>query len=149
MGDGELPFEAEDFHEDLENIDLSGKKVAVFGSGDTAYELFCEAVTIFEERLVERGAELVQEGLKIELAPEDEEDVENAVILQLHLLRSSKNGSVNVETMLSATAITKLRDGKLMLATTYNGLFIEQDGEWKQILNGFQKRIRIYIAKIM
>ena len=27
--------------------------------------------------------------------------------------------------MLSATAITKLRDGKLMLATTYNGLFIE------------------------
>ena len=36
--------------------------------GDTAYELFCEAVTIFEERLVERGAELVQEGLKIELA---------------------------------------------------------------------------------
>ncbi|MGQ0416045.1 flavodoxin domain-containing protein [Bacillus sp. HC-TM] len=75
-GDGELPFEAEDFHDDLENIDLAGKKVAVFGSGDTAYELFCEAVTIFEERLVERGAELVQEGLKIELAPEDEEDVE-------------------------------------------------------------------------
>ena len=75
-GDGELPFEAVDFHDDLENIDLAGKKVAVFGSGDTAYELFCEAVTIFEERLVERGAELVQEGLKIELAPEDEEDVE-------------------------------------------------------------------------
>lgn len=68
--------------------------------------------------------------------------LKNAVILQLHLLRSSKNGSVNVETMLSATAITKLRDGKLMLATTYNGLFIEQNGEWKQILNGFQKRIR-------
>ena len=64
-GDGELPFEAEDFHDDLENIDLAGKKVAVFGSGDTAYELFCEAVTIFEERLVERGAELVQEGLKM------------------------------------------------------------------------------------
>ena len=149
MGRWGLPFEAEDFHEDLENIDLSGKKVAVFGSGDTAYELFCEAVTIFEERLVERGAELVQEGLKIELAPEDEEDVENAVILQLHLLRSSKNGSVNVETMLSATAITKLRDGKLMLATTYNGLFIEQNGEWKQILNGFQNELGIYIAKIM
>ncbi len=66
----------------------------------------------------------------------------NAVTLQLHLLRSSKNGSVNVETMLSATAITELRDGKLLLATTYNGLFIEQDGEWKKILNGFQKRIR-------
>ncbi|KEK22239.1 hypothetical protein [Bacillus gaemokensis] len=47
-----------------------------------------------------------------------------------------------METMLSATAVTKLDDGKLMLATTYDGLFIEQNGEWKQILNGFQKRIR-------
>ena len=28
-----------------------------------------------------------------------------------------------------------------MLATTYNGLFIEQDGEWKQILNGFQNEL--------
>lgn len=44
-----------------------------------------------------------------------------------------------METMLSVTAITKLRDGKLLLATTYNGLFVEQDGEWKRILNGFQK----------
>lgn len=67
--------------------------------------------------------------------------LKNAVILQLHLLRSSKNGSVNVETMLSATAITKLRDGKLLLATTYNGLFVEQDGEWKRILNGFQNEL--------
>ena len=25
-GDGELPFEAEDFHDDLENIDLAGKR---------------------------------------------------------------------------------------------------------------------------
>ena len=36
-----------------------------------------------------------------------------------------------------------------MLATTYNGLFIEQDGEWKQILNGFKNELGIYIAKIM
>ncbi|MDR4369520.1 flavodoxin domain-containing protein, partial [Bacillus cereus] len=75
-GDGKLPFAAEDFHEDLENIDLAGTKVAVFGSGDTAYELVCEAVAIFEERLVARGAELVKEGMKIELSPEDEENVE-------------------------------------------------------------------------
>ena len=44
-------------------------------------------------------------------------DVEKCSNFAMHLLRSSKNGSVNVETMLSATAITKLRDGKLMLAT--------------------------------
>lgn len=47
-----------------------------------------------------------------------------------------------METMLSATAVTKLEDGKLMLATTYDGLFIEQDGKWERILSGFQKRIR-------
>ncbi|CAI8981669.1 MULTISPECIES: flavodoxin domain-containing protein [Bacillus] len=34
-GDRELPFEAEDFHDDLEGIDLAGKKVAVFGSGES------------------------------------------------------------------------------------------------------------------
>lgn len=75
-GEGELPFEAEDFHDELENVDLSGKKAAVFGSGDTAYELFCEAVPILEKRLTECGAELVVEGLKIELAPEEDEDIE-------------------------------------------------------------------------
>lgn len=58
------------------------------------------------------------------------------------MLKSSRNGSVIVETMLSATAVTKLEDGKLMLATTYDGLFIEQDGKWERILSGFQKRIR-------
>ncbi|MBY0598614.1 hypothetical protein [Bacillus bingmayongensis] len=47
-----------------------------------------------------------------------------------------------METMLSATAVTKLEDGKLILATTYDGLFMAQSGEWKQVLTGFQKRIR-------
>jgi flavodoxin I len=75
-GDGDLPYEAEDFYDDLEGFDLSGKKAAVFGSGDTDYPKFCEAVRIFEERLVECGAEIAQEGLKIELSPETDEDVE-------------------------------------------------------------------------
>ncbi|MDM5189206.1 hypothetical protein QUF99_18450 [Bacillus sp. DX4.1] len=47
-----------------------------------------------------------------------------------------------METLLSATAVTTLEDGKLILATTYDGLFVQENGEWKQILNGFQKRIR-------
>ncbi|WP_459500170.1 WD40/YVTN/BNR-like repeat-containing protein [Bacillus sp. C1] len=47
-----------------------------------------------------------------------------------------------METMLSATAVTKLEDKKLILATTYNGLFMVQNRKWKQVLPEFQKRIR-------
>jgi flavodoxin I len=78
-GDGELPYEVEDFYDDMENLDLSGKKAAVFGSGDHAYPKFCAAVDILEERLVACGAELIEEGLKVELAPETEEDIERCV----------------------------------------------------------------------
>jgi flavodoxin I len=78
-GDGELPYEVEDFYDDIESLDLSGKKTAVFGSGDHAYPKFCAAVDLIEERLVACGAELVQEGLKVELAPETEEDIEMCV----------------------------------------------------------------------
>ena len=35
-GDGELPYEVEDFYDDIENLNLTGKKAAVFGSGDHA-----------------------------------------------------------------------------------------------------------------
>lgn len=78
-GDGELPYEVEDFYDDIENLDLTGKKAAVFGSGDHAYPKFCAAVDILEERLVACGAELIEEGLKVELAPETEEDIERCV----------------------------------------------------------------------
>jgi flavodoxin I len=75
-GDGELPYEAEDFYEALLQVNLTGKKAAVFGSGDTAYAKFCEAVDILEQRIKECGADLVCEGLKIEYTPstQDEKD---------------------------------------------------------------------------
>lgn len=76
-GDGELPDEALDFYEDLDGLDLSGKKVAIFGSGDTSYPEFCEAVVILEDKFKERGAEIVTEGLKVEFTPDTDEDVEN------------------------------------------------------------------------
>ncbi|WP_134704646.1 flavodoxin [Ammoniphilus sp. YIM 78166] len=68
-GDGELPDEFLDFYEDMNNLDLSGKKVAVFGSGDHAYIHYCAAVDILETKVKELGAELVQGGLKIEMSP--------------------------------------------------------------------------------
>ncbi len=72
-GDGELPDDFLDIYEDMDQLDLSGKKSAVFGSGDRAYEHFCGAVDLLEHRIAERGGELVMEGLKIEHAPYGED----------------------------------------------------------------------------
>ncbi|MFC0524399.1 flavodoxin [Pontibacillus salicampi] len=72
--DGDLPYEAEDFYEELANVDLTGVKAAVFGSGDTAYPQYCEAVHTFEDQLKAQGAAIVQEGLKVEMAPTTDED---------------------------------------------------------------------------
>lgn len=72
-GDGELPDDFLDIYEDMDELDLSGKKAAVFGSGDRAYEHFCGAVDLLEQRIAERGGELVMEGLKIEHAPYGED----------------------------------------------------------------------------
>ncbi|MFF2529058.1 flavodoxin [Brevibacillus sp. NPDC058079] len=68
-GDGELPDECLDFYEEMDDIDLSGKKVVAFGSCDSAYEHVGAAVDILLKKASERGAETPLEGLKIELSP--------------------------------------------------------------------------------
>ncbi|MBR2563305.1 MAG: flavodoxin [Paenibacillus sp.] len=72
-GDGELPDEFLDFYEELDELDLSGKRAAVFGSGDTSYEQFCGAVDVTAKKLLERGAEVSPEMLKIEYSPLEQE----------------------------------------------------------------------------
>ncbi|MEI4830348.1 flavodoxin [Bacillus sp. FJAT-53711] len=74
-GDGDLPDDFLDFYDEMDKLDLTGKKAAVFGSCDTAYPKYGAAVDILIEKLQERGANVVLEGLKVELTPEDE-DVE-------------------------------------------------------------------------
>ncbi|WP_297988378.1 flavodoxin [Anoxybacillus sp.] len=72
-GDGELPDDFLDFYDELDDVDLTGKKAAVFGSCDSSYEKYGAAVDILIEKLQERGAEVVLEGLKVELTPTNEE----------------------------------------------------------------------------
>lgn len=72
-GDGELPDDFLDFYDKLDSVDLTGKKAAVFGSCDSSYEKYGAAVDILIEKLQERGAEVVLEGLKVELTPTNEE----------------------------------------------------------------------------
>lgn len=79
-GDGELPYHFEDFYRGLAKLDLTGRKAAVFGSGDTFYDHFCASVDIIREELVKRGAEVIDEGLKVELNPNKEEQQKCAAL---------------------------------------------------------------------
>ncbi|HET7658222.1 MAG TPA: flavodoxin [Bacillales bacterium] len=72
-GDGELPDELLDFHEEMQELDLTGKKAAVFGSFDWSYGDGGVAVDIMQKTLQKLGAEIVQENLKIELSPTPED----------------------------------------------------------------------------
>ncbi|MDM5297722.1 flavodoxin [Bacillus pumilus] len=75
-GDGDLPYEAEDFYEEVSSLALNDIKTAVFGSGDDSYPKFCEAVHTFHDMLKTTGASVFPETLKMELAPDTDEDVE-------------------------------------------------------------------------
>lgn len=73
--DGDLPYEVEDFYDELADVELTGISAAVFGSGDPVYPRFCEAVHLLEDQLKEAGADLIAEGLKIDMNPDAEEDL--------------------------------------------------------------------------
>ncbi|MWC27772.1 flavodoxin [Paenibacillus sp. MMS18-CY102] len=72
-GDGELPDEMLDYYEAMDGLDLNGKQAAVFGSGDSAYDIFCGAVDTLEQKLKDRGAAIAADSIKVELNPTNEE----------------------------------------------------------------------------
>lgn len=73
-GDGELPDDFFEFYDDLDSIDLTGKKAAVFGSCDSAYPQYGAAVDLLINKLKERGADIFSDGLKVELTPDEQEE---------------------------------------------------------------------------
>jgi flavodoxin short chain len=54
----------------LDKAGLTGKKVAVFGCGDSSYEYFCGAVDAIEEKAEDLGAVLIGDSLKIDGDPD-------------------------------------------------------------------------------
>ncbi|MDR7002454.1 flavodoxin [Neobacillus niacini] len=72
-GDGDLADEFLDFYEEMDGLDLTGKIAAAFGSCDSTYEHRGRAVDILSDKLLELGADVVADGLKIDLAPTDSE----------------------------------------------------------------------------
>ena len=65
-GDGELQDDFIPFEKEMEKVDLSGKKAACFGPGDSAYPQFCKAVDVLEEKLKNCGAKIIIDSLKID-----------------------------------------------------------------------------------
>jgi len=62
--DGELQEDFQDFYEEMDRLDLSGKKVAVFGPGDSSWDEYCRAVDLLEEKSRELKADLIAPGFK-------------------------------------------------------------------------------------
>lgn len=63
------------FYADLAGVDLAGRRVAVFGCGDTGYDRFAKAVDFVAERVRQRGATLIAEPLKIDRDPTKSRDL--------------------------------------------------------------------------
>lgn len=59
------------FYDELARADLKGRRVAVFGCGDSGYDRFCKAVDFVEQRALGRGAALILGSLKIDKHPKD------------------------------------------------------------------------------
>lgn len=76
-GDDEIELQ-DDFipiFDGLDTAGLKGKKVAVYGCGDSSYEYFCGAVDVIEEKSESLGAEVIGDSLKIDGDPDTDEVV--------------------------------------------------------------------------
>lgn len=70
---GELPFEVEDFYDEIAEMNLKGKVCGVFGSGDHFYDEFCGAVDLMYEVMEESGATMIPNKVKVDMDPEGED----------------------------------------------------------------------------
>lgn len=71
--DGDLPYEVEDFYEELEDVSIKNQLFAVFGSCDAFYDTYGGAIDLMGERLEELGAKVVPPWLKVDLEPNKED----------------------------------------------------------------------------
>ncbi|UKS28751.1 flavodoxin [Paenibacillus sp. HWE-109] len=74
-GDGDLADDFLDFYDEMDDIQLDGKKAAVFGSADSSYAEYGAAVDTLITKLKELGAEVTLDGLKVELSPSKDDKV--------------------------------------------------------------------------
>jgi flavodoxin I len=72
-GDDGVEFQEDfvPFYKELDRVLLTGRKVALFGCGDSGYEHFCGALDLLEAKMEELGAIIVNEPLRIDGEPID------------------------------------------------------------------------------
>ncbi|PAB00449.1 flavodoxin [Enterococcus canintestini] len=75
-GDGEVPFDLEDFYDDLPDFELEGKVFGVVGSGDSELypDYFCQAAVDFDQAFEKTGAKRGAQLVKIENDADDEDE---------------------------------------------------------------------------
>lgn len=88
-GDGQVPDEAQDFYEDLADVDLEGTKFAVLGSSSKTHIHFGRAVDYFTMQLNSSNGEQVADSVKINEDP-DEDDMLRVDRLGSYVLKSLK-----------------------------------------------------------
>jgi len=84
---GEVPDEAQDFYDDLEDTDLERTKFAVLGSSSKAHRHFGRAVDYFTMMLNSSNGEQVADSVKIDQDP-DEDDFQRIKMLGDNVLKS-------------------------------------------------------------
>lgn len=62
--DGQLQEDFQEFYDSMEEVDLKGKRVAVFGTGESDWDEFCAAVEILEEKARDLHADIMAPGFK-------------------------------------------------------------------------------------
>lgn len=70
--DIELQEDFEEFYEKMTDMNLDGRKYAVFAPGDSSYQHFGGSVDMLEEKIADLGGKILVAGLKIDGDPEGE-----------------------------------------------------------------------------
>lgn len=68
--DVELQDDFVGLYDEMEKVGVNGKKVAVFGCGDSSYTHFCGAVDAIEKKAESLGARIIVGSLKIDGDPD-------------------------------------------------------------------------------
>ena len=87
--DGEVPEEAQDFYEDLADVDLERTKFTVLGSSSKGHIHFGRAVDYFTMQLNSSNGEQVADSVKIDKDP-DEDDLKRVRTLGDYVMKSLK-----------------------------------------------------------
>ncbi|AXI10063.1 flavodoxin [Oceanobacillus sp. 143] len=93
---GDLPFEVEDFYDQLDGVNIKRKPFAVFGSADSFYDEFGTALDLMYERFEKLGAVMVPEKLVVDLEP-SQEDIKKSEQLSEKLLRLISGSELDVK----------------------------------------------------